>query len=164
MRHGYQEQMFIGYCLSVEYLLDAQSIQRFHSLSKATLLIENGIHQRQLLAIQHRDDSFQNPSLVLERVFPALLLGHALEHLAQRRQHRSRRFTQTVENILSLKRKPGRPKQVVVKEFKSISVPKALWVELFNEARRRGISIGELVHNRIRNGQYQIIDEGVDYE
>ncbi len=46
--------------------------------------------------------------------------------------------------IMSEKRKRGRPKLPVHIEYKSISVPKEVWVRLFKDAKATGTSVGKL--------------------
>ncbi len=64
------------------------------------------------------------------------------------------------------KRKPGRPKTLTHKEFKSISVPKDVWDELDRQAKHCGWTIGKVATNRIKSGTFNPTkdtqDDGVE--
>ncbi len=61
---------------------------------------------------------------------------------------------------IAIKRNVGRPKLAVHKEFKSVSIPKELWVEIFNQAVQSGSTTGKVAANRIRNGTYDPSQDG----
>lgn len=53
------------------------------------------------------------------------------------------------------KRKPGRPKSDVHKEWRSISVPKELWDKLSIQAKCEGTTIGKLATEHILGNMVQ---------
>ncbi len=65
---------------------------------------------------------------------------------------------------MSEKRKRGRPKLPVHIEYKSISVPKELWVELYNLAQASGTSVGKVATQLIRFAKSGARDELADLD
>lgn len=71
------------------------------------------------------------------------------------------------------KRKPGRPASGITIQYRSISVPEKLFMELKSQALSTGISVGKLASERIKNGDLseeflkkyykQDDEEGVDF-